>query len=134
MDVVKEFCSNMVGLKEKTCFIRGQWITFSKEKIDETFNLNERKNGLKFKKLVKELDYQQIVDFLTDGKGKWNSIRKNPHEYIARGSLTEESRVWFYFICSILLPSKHHSIVREKEAILLYAILMGYKFSVGKII
>ena len=134
MDVVKEFCSNMVGLKENTCFIRGQWISFSREKIDETFNMNERKNGLKFKKFVKELAYQQIVDFLTDGKRKWNSIRKNPHEYIARGSLTEEARVWFYFICSILLLSKHHSIVREKEAILLYAILMGYKFSVGKII
>ena len=134
MDVVKEFYSNMVGLKEKTCFIIGQWISFNMEKIDETFNLNERKNGLKFKRLVKELDYQKIVDLMTDGKGKWNSTRKNPHESIARGSLTEEAKVWFYFICSILLPSKHLSTVKEKEAILLYAILMGYKFSVGKII
>ena len=34
----------------------------------------------------------------------------------------------------IMLPSKHLCIVREKEAVLLYAILKGYKFSVGKII
>ena len=134
MDVVKEFYSNMVGLKENTCFVRGQWISSSLEKIVETFNLNERKNGSKFKRLVKEPENQKIVYLLTDGKGKWNSIRKNPHESIARGSLTEEAKVWFYFICSVILPSKHLSTVREKEVVLLYALLKGYKFSVGKII
>ena len=80
MDVVKEFYSNMVGLREKTCFVRGQWISFSKKKRYETFNLKERKNGSKFKRLVKEPDYQKVVDLLTDRKGKWNSTRKNPHE------------------------------------------------------
>ena len=48
--------------------------------------------------------------------------------------MTEEDKVWFYFICSVILPSKHLSTVREKEAVLLYVILKGYKFSVGKII
>ena len=33
-----------------------------------------------------------------------------------------------------MLPSKHLCTVREKEAVLLYVILKGYKFSVGKII
>ena len=134
MDVVKEFYSNMVGLREKTCFVTGKWMSFSKEKIEKTFNMKERKNGSKFKQLVKELDYQKIVDLLKNGKGGWNSTRKNLHESIARGSLTEEAMVWFYFIGSILLPSKHLSTVREKEDVLLYAILKGYKFSVGKII
>ena len=45
VDVVKEFYWNMVGLKEKTMYVKGQWISFSREKIDQTFNLNERKNG-----------------------------------------------------------------------------------------
>ena len=75
----------MVGLREKTCYIRGKWISFSREKIDETFNLNERKNGSEFKRLVKEPYYQNIVDLLTNGKGKWSSTRKNPHESIVRG-------------------------------------------------
>ena len=83
---------------------------------------------------MKEPDFQKIVDLLTDGKGKWNSTRKNPHESIARGSLTEEAKVWLYFVCSVLLPSKHLNTVKEKEAVLLYAILKGYKFNVGKII
>ena len=42
--------------------------------------------------------------------------------------------MWFYFLCSVILPSKHLCTVREKEAVLLYAILKGYKLSVGKII
>ena len=33
-----------------------------------------------------------------------------------------------------MMPSKHLCTVREKEAVLLYAILKGYTFSVGKII
>ena len=71
---------------------------------------------------------------MTDGKGKWNATRKNTHESIARVSLIEQAKVWFYFLCSVILPSKHLSTVKEKEAILLYAILKGYKLSVGKII
>ena len=90
VDVVKEFYSNMVGLREKTCYVRGKWISFSGEKINETFNL---KDCSKFKKLLKEPDYQKLVDLLTDGKGKWDSTRKNLHESIARGSLTEEAKV-----------------------------------------
>ena len=70
----------MVRLIEKTCFARGQWISFKRETIDQTLYLNERKNGSKFKRLVQEPDFQKIVDLLTYWKGKWNSTRNNPHE------------------------------------------------------
>ena len=79
-------------------------------------------------------DFQKIVDLLTDGKEKWNATRKNPHESIARGALTKPTKVWFYFLCSVVLPFKHLCTVREKEGVLLYAILKRYKFSVEKII
>ena len=132
--MVKEFYANMVGMKDRTVYVRGKWISFDKEKIDQTYNLQKRKNRLMFKKLVKEPDIPKIVDLLADGKGKWNATIKNPHESIARGALTEQAKVWFYFLCSVILPLKHPCTVREKEALLLYAILKGYKFSVGKII
>ena len=106
--MVKEFYTNMVGMKDKMVYIRGRWINFKREQIDQAYNLNERKNGSKFKKLVKEPDFQKIIDLLTDGKGKWNATKKNPHESIARGALTEQAKVWFYFICSVILPSKYH--------------------------
>ena len=134
VDVVKEFYVNMVGMKDKTIYIIGKWISFNRERIDQTYNLNERNNGSKFKKLVKEPNFHKIIDLLTYGKGKWNTTRKNPHESIARGSLIEQAKVWFYFISSVIFPTKHLSTVREKEAVLLYAILKGYKFNVRKII
>ena len=70
VDVVKEFYANTVGMKNNAVYVSGKWISFNKEHIDQTYNLHERKNGSKFKKLVKEPDFQKIVDLLTDGKGK----------------------------------------------------------------
>ena len=69
----------MVGMKDKIVYIRGKWISFSREQIDQTYNLNERKNGSKFKKLVKEPYFQKILYLLIDGKGKWNATRKKTH-------------------------------------------------------
>ena len=125
--MVKEFYVNMVGMKDKAIYVKGKWISFGREKINQTYNLKERKNGSKLKRLVETPYYQKIVNLLTDGKGKGNVARKNPHESIARGALTELAKVWFYFLCSVMLPSKHLCTVREKEEVLLYAILKGYK-------
>ena len=76
--MVKEFYVNMVGMKNKIVYVRGKWISFIREKIDQTYNLNERKNGSMFKKLVKEPDFQKVVDFPTEGKRKWNATKKKP--------------------------------------------------------
>ena len=67
--MVKELYVNMVGMKDKTVYVRNKWILFSMENIDKTYNLNEMKNGSKFKRLVKEPDFHKFVDLLTDGKG-----------------------------------------------------------------
>ena len=109
--VVREFFANMGGKKEKTCYIRGKWISFDRKEINKTYNLKEQKNGSKFKKLLKEIDHQKIVELLADGKGEWTSTKNNPYESIAIGSLIEEAKVWFYFLSSVLLPSKHLSTV-----------------------
>ena len=36
---------------------------------------------------MKNQTFRRLCDLLTDGKGKWNATKKNPHEFIARGSL-----------------------------------------------
>ena len=120
--------------KGKKVYVRGKWIDFSKEMINELFNLKEQKDGSKFKRILKKPEYQKIVDLLTAGKGKWKATKKTLYESIANGDLTEEPKVWFYFISSVILPSKHLSTVRRNEAILFYALLKGYKINVGKII
>ena len=90
MALAKEFYANMVGVRDKTVYVRGEGISFSREKINETFNLKEQKDGSKFKKVLKELEYYKIINLHIDGKGKWKFIRKTPYESIARGSLSED--------------------------------------------
>ena len=118
----------------KRVYVRGQWVEFSKEKINRLFNLNVQKDGSKFKKKLKEPKHHKIVDLLTARKGKWRGTKINPFRCISRGDLIEKAKVWFYFIISVLRPSKHLSSVGREEAILLYALLKGYKINVGKII
>ena len=107
---------------------------FRHKRINETFKLKELKNGSKFKKLVENPDHEKIIDLLTGKQGKWEATRKNPHYAINRGSLAEEAKVWFYFQSSVILPTKHLCAIREQEAIILYALLKGYKMNVGGLI
>ena len=95
------------------------------------FNLNVQKDGSKFKKQLKKPEHQKIVYLLMTRKGEWRVTKINPFRSIARGDLIEEAKVWFYFISSVLRPSKHLSTVGREEATLLYALL---KINVGKII
>ena len=64
---------------------------------------------------------------------KWGQ-GQGEKKVINRGDLTEEAKVWFYFLASVLIPTKHVCTVREQEAVLLYAILKGYKLNAGAII
>ena len=64
---------------------------------------------------------------------KWGQGR-GEKKIINRGDLTEEAKVWFYFLASVLVPTKNGCTVREQEAIILYAILKGYKLTAGAII
>ena len=45
VNVVKEFYSNMLGMKDKTVYVRGKWISFSREQIDSTYNRQEKNTG-----------------------------------------------------------------------------------------
>ena len=132
--VVKEFYSNMIDKKEDAVYVRGVWVHMGHERINEVLQIRDPKNGSKCKKLIENPTTKKIVGFLTGGKGKWNSTKKNPHESIPKGSLTEEAKVWFYFIASVIILIKHLCTIRENEAIILYALLKAYKFDVGKII
>ena len=87
----------MVEEKGKKVYVRGKWIDFSKEKINRLFNLKVQKDGTKFKRLIKEPEYQKIVDILIAEKGKWKGTKKTLYKSIAIGDLTREAKVWFYF-------------------------------------
>ena len=131
--VVREFYSNLVGRKENSVFVRGVWVPYGAETINAMYGMEGQKHGSKYKKLADSPNREKIARRLTDGKVKWGQ-GQGEKKIINRGDLTEEAKVWFYFLASVLVPTKHVCTVREQEAIILYAILKGYKLNAGAII
>ena len=130
----REFYANMLGVKEDSIYVRGVWVPFGDRRINEMFKLRDFKYGSKYKKLVENPNCEKLLNLLTGGEGKRKVTKKNPHHAIKREALTEEAKVWFYFICSVIVPTKHLCSLREQEAIILYAFLKGYKMNIGILI
>ena len=131
--VVREFYSNLVGRKDNTMLVRGVWVPYGAKAINEAYRMARHKHGSKFKKLLENPNFKKIAKKLTDGRAQLGQGEGGP-KTLNRGSLTEEVKVWFYFLASVLVPTKHVCTVREQEAIILYAIIKGYKVNVGTII
>ena len=108
-----KFYANMVGMKVDSVYVRGVWVPFGDRIINEMFKLRDFKHGLKYKKLIENPNYEKILNRLTGEEGKWQVTKKNPHHAIKRGALTEKAKVLFYFICSVIVPTKHLCSVRE---------------------
>ena len=63
--LAREFFANMVGMKEDSVYVRGVWVPFGDRRINEMFKLRDLKHGLKYKKLVENLNYEKILNLLT---------------------------------------------------------------------
>ena len=131
--IVREFYSNLVGRKDNSVFVRGVWVPYGAENINAIYGMEGQKHGSKYKRLTNRPNREKIAWRLTDGKVKWGT-GQGEKKIINRGYLTKEAKVWFYFLASVLIPTKHVCTVREQEAVLLYAILKGYKVNAGAII
>ena len=131
--VVCEFCTNLrykIGL---TVFVRGTWLPFDYNTINQVFGLNDE-DSEEFKALYREPDYEKILQEFTDGKSPWSRTTKQEIMFFPRIRLTKIAKAWFHLVSNKLIPSKHVFIVRRDKVNLTYAIVKGYKFNVGKII
>ena len=108
-------------------------MSYGAETINEMYGMEGQKHGSKYKKIVDNPNREKIARKLTDGKVKWGQGR-GEKKIINRGDLIEEAKVWFYFLASVIVPTKHVCTVREQEAIILYAMLKGYKLNAGAVI
>ena len=110
--LVREFYANMVDRKETRYYVKGKWVSFHRNDINQLLKLKKLSNETRFKTVKKNPNYQKIVKALTARKREWKGNKKNPHESIAKGSLTKEAKVWFYFLSSVLMPSKQVNTMR----------------------
>ena len=131
--VVREFYSNLVGMKDNSVYVRGVWVPYGAKTINEMYGMEGQKHGSKLKKMIDNPNREKIARKLTYGKGKGKK-GKGKQKTINRGDLTEEVKVWFYFLASVMVPTKHVCTVQEQEEIILYAMLKGYKLNAGTVI
>ena len=122
-----------MGRKDNFVYVRGVWVPYGAETINEMYRMEGQKHGSKYKKIIDNPNREKIARKWTDGKVKWGQGR-GEQKTINRGDLTEEEKVWFYFLASVMVPTKHVCTVREQEAIILYAMLKGYKLNAGAVI
>ena len=55
--LVREFYVNMVGRKGTQCYVRGKWVSFNRDDINQPLKLGKLKDGSKFKKLKENPDF-----------------------------------------------------------------------------
>ena len=67
-------------------------------------------------------------------KGEWQRTKTISNAFIIRGDLTKVSKIWFYFVNSVLKSSKHVSTMRQDCIILLYVLVKSFELNVGRII
>ena len=108
-------------------------MSFDASTINEVFRLTDG-DSEEFKTLYREPDYDKILQEVTDGSALWTRNANQEVISFPRTRLTKVAKVWFYFVSSKLVPSKHLSTVGRDKALLTYAIVKGYKFNVGKVI
>ena len=69
--VVREFYANLVGMREDSIvFVRGVWVPFGAQKINEVFKMKDLKHGSKLKKMMENPNHGKILHLLTAGRGK----------------------------------------------------------------
>ena len=66
--LVREFYANLVDRKETLCYVRGKWISFHREDINQMLRMGKLSDGAKFIKLKDDPNYQKILEVLIDGK------------------------------------------------------------------
>ena len=113
--------------------MRGVWVPFNGATINKVLGLSDIDSD-EFIQLFQNPNYKEILKQVVGPNATWSTKKDRWFYEIQRGSLTKEAKVWFYFMSSRLLPSKHVSIVYRDRAVLLYAILMNIKFNLGNII
>ena len=129
---LENFTATLLG-ERRTLFLSEEFGQYGAETINEMYGMEGQKHGSKYKKIADSPNREKIARKLTNGKVKWGQGR-GEKKIINRGDLIEEAKIWFYFLAFVLVPTKHVCTVREQEAIILYALLKGYKLNARAII
>ena len=116
--------------------VRGKIVKFDRTDINDFFNLPtlETDDYMRLQdQLCEESTWDTILQALTPPDTQWmfNDTNRVGFPF---NLLSREKRVWLYFICSNLTPTKAFTIVTSHKVVLLYAVLNNKSIDVGSII
>ena len=60
--VVREFYSNLVGRKENSIYVRGVWVPYGAETINEMYGMEGQKHGSKYKKIADNPNREKLPE------------------------------------------------------------------------
>ncbi|PIN07564.1 hypothetical protein CDL12_19862 [Handroanthus impetiginosus] len=133
LPLFREFYANAAEHKNFKCLVRGREVPFDRVTINELYNIppieldefeNFCENGI---------DYEELTRTLCPHGAQWKMTKG---EYISFKSncLDKAAKIWLWFIFAQMLPTSHSGEVTADQALLLYCIMTGKAFDVGKII
>ena len=129
--VVREFHSNLPFKMCTTVFVRGRWVEFGAQAINQIYRMIDDESA-EYRALFANTDYERLMQELTHGQGVW---RHHPSTgdftTFHMHSLTPVAKVWYNFLYVKIKPSLHLSTVTKDRATLLYAMTKGFQCDIG---
>ena len=114
--------------------MQGKLVYFSATAINWFYNLVDEDNEV-YRALFQNTDYQQLMRFLTKGRGEWKCHPSTSMVTIFQmKNLTPIAKVWYKLLCAKLKSSLHLITITKDKTILLYLITQGIKFDVEHVI
>ena len=128
---MREFHSNLPFKVGTIVFVRGKWVEFGAQAINQIYRLLDDDNE-EYRGLFVDTDYECMMQELTHGQGVW---KRQPSigdfTTFQMHSLTLVAKVWYNFLCVKMKPTLHLSTVTKNKTILLYAMTKGFQFDIG---
>ncbi|PKU67230.1 hypothetical protein MA16_Dca018724 [Dendrobium catenatum] len=131
--MVREFFVNEKEAIDNQCCVRDKWVPFNFVAVNHLYKLRDFKFDEYTAFTLEPINSDVLLRVLckpyngTMWKKRKDKIIKFPTSY-----LTQLSKVWHYFISTHLLPSKKKGEVTKEQAMLNYAIQVGYTIDVEK--
>ncbi|KAK8934283.1 hypothetical protein KSP39_PZI015012 [Platanthera zijinensis] len=131
LPMVYEFYANAKSIEGEVVTVRGKAVEFSAEMISDMFNLEDHGYD-DYAEILNKVSLQEMTDTVCcTPTPEWAS---RTHKVLKTSCLTREAKVWLLFINASIMPTRHPNTITLDKVALIYGILKGLYFDLGKII
>ena len=134
IQLVQEFYANYDSAVPDSIFVRGKSVSLTPEAINRVYDLPEVEDQYQeFFNSIDANELKEVLNRLCEEGAEWTRGKRGAMTF-PRAFLKPEPKVWFHFLKFRLMPSSHDHFINKERAILLYCIMEGRNFDVGKLI